>query len=503
MSLMGIDVGTTGCKSAVFREDGEMLALAYREYDVRRPAPGCAELDPGWVWGLVKESIAEAAARASADPVTAICISSMGEAVVPVSEDRRILGPSMLNFDERGAEYLPLLRDAVSQERLYGINGNTLGNQYSLTKLLWTREHQSQVWDETRYFLHWAGFIAFMLGGEARVDYSLANRTLLFDLDGENWSVELSEAFGVSSDKLPKPVPTGTVVGNVSDALAIELGLNPGVALVLGAHDQCANAVGCGVVRPGLAMVGMGTFCCIAPVFSERPSVAGMMPHGLNTEHAALRGQYISFIFNHAGSMLKWYRDTFAPVEAKLARAEARDLYPTLLAEIPSDPSSVTVLPHFAPTGPPEFIEDSAGVILGLKLETRRGDILKGILEGVVFYLREALDPAIAAGIPVNEFRAVGGGSRGPEWLQIYADILGRPLRKMICEEAGTLGSAILAGSATGVYASPQEGAETAVRCGDLVKPDESRVAQYAERYASYRRVWPALRDVIRPPKGD
>jgi xylulokinase len=245
-------------------------------------------------------------------------------------------------------------------------------------------------------------------------------------------------------------------------------------------------------------MVGMGTFCCIAPVFAERPAAGGMMPYGLNTEHAAPKGQYISFIFNHAGSILKWYRDTFAPEEARLARVEGRDIYPDLLSEIPLAPSSVMVLPHFAPTGPPEFIEDSSGVIMGLKLETRRGDILKGILEGVVFYLREALEPALAAGIPVDEFRAVGGGSRSPEWLQIYADILGRPLRKMVCEEAGTLGSAIIAGAATGVFASIQEGADATVRFANVVEPAPARVADYDRNFARYRNMWPMMQDIIR-----
>ena len=497
MSLMGIDIGTTGCKAAAFRADGALLALAYREYDIQRPAPGSAELDPIQVWALIKECIREVTAATGADPVSALTVSSLGEAVVPVSAARRILGPSLLNFDERGAEFLPELSGQLPAELLYTLNGNTLGNHYTLTKLLWTRTHCPELWDATYRFLHWAPFAAFMLGGEAGVDYSLANRTLLFDLDAKAWSAELAQRAGVDTGKLPTPIPTGAIVGTVSTALADELGLRHDVAIVLGAHDQCANAVGCGAVEPGIAMLGMGTYFCIAPIFTQRPRAARMMPFGLNTEHAATPGQYISFIYNHGGSMLKWYRDTFAATEAASARAEGRDLYPALLAETPDGPSSVFVLPHFAATGPPEFIEDSAGVILGLKLDTTRGDILKGILEGAAFYLLEALEPAIAAGVPVDEFRAAGGGSRGSVWLQICADILGRPLRKMACEEAGALGGAILAGVATGVYASIAEGARIAAHIAGEILPDSSNVHEYGARFERYRRIWPCLKGLI------
>ncbi len=139
MSLLGIDAGTTGCKTAVFSEDGRLLASAYEEYDVQRPHPGWAELDAVEVWAKVKRAIGAVAARSGPDPVKALCVSSLGEAVVPVDEERQVLGPSLLNFDARGEEYLADLRGTLDDERLYGINGNTLGNHYSLTKLKWIK----------------------------------------------------------------------------------------------------------------------------------------------------------------------------------------------------------------------------------------------------------------------------------------------------------------------------------------------------------------------------
>lgn len=500
MSLMGIDVGTTGCKVAVFSVEGSLLAQAYREYPIERPGPGHAELDACRVWRDVKSAIQEATAQTTADPITALSVGSLGEAVVPISADRKILGPSLLNADARGEEYLPALSGRIDPSRLYEINGNTLGNHFTLTKLLWTRAYLPEIYEETFKFFHWGACVAFLLGGEPYVDYCLANRTLLFDLEHGKWSEELARWAGFGVEKLPEVVPPGTVTGTVSAAMAKELGLPKGVGLVSGAHDQCVNALGCGVLNDGQAMFGMGTVFCATPVFSHRPSASSMIPQGLNTEHHAVPGRHVCFIYNEGGSLLKWYRDTFAADEHQRAQREGRNVYETLLDEVPDTPSSVLVLPHFSPTGPPEFIADSSGAVLGLRLDTRRAEILRGLMEGAVFYLRACLDGLPQTGIHVDEFRAVGGGSHSDTWLQICADIFGRTLTRTGMPEAGALGAALLAGSATGVYGSLEEAVSTAVRLGQRFVPNPGRAALYQDRYARYLDLWPSLRDILRRP---
>jgi len=524
MSLLGIDVGTSGCKAAAFSEGGQLLALAYEEYDYQHPQPGWAELDARQVWESVQRTIAHVAQQAQRDPVKALSVSSLGEAVVPVTRDREILGASLLNFDVRGAEYLPELRlrletsnggshatglagmshgeaalgACTADERLYGINGNTLGNQYSLTKLKWIQQHQPELYQPTDHFLHWSGCVSFMLGAEALVDYSLANRTLLFDLERRDWSDELFELAQLERVKLPPAVPTGTIIGTVSPPIADRLGLPPGVAIVSGAHDQCCNGVGCGVIEAGRAMYGMGTYICMMPVFAQRREPLAMIERGLNTEHHAAPGRYVSFIYNHGGSMVKWFRDTFAPAERARAKASGQDVYAQLTAEMPDRPSSVLALPHWGPTGPPEFIDDSCGVLLGLKLETTRGDILKGLIEATTFYLRECLESLPATGIAIEDFRAVGGGSKSEAWLQIVADVMGRPVVRPQINEAGVLGAAIIAGAGCGVFPSLEAGVETMVKLGRTFEPDEARRAQYDGRFARYRQLWPLLREYLR-----
>jgi xylulokinase len=487
MSLLGIDVGTSGCKSAVFSERGDLLSLAYEEYDFQHPQPGWAELDTPTVWAQVKHTIRKAAAGAGGDAVRSVCVSSMGEAVVPVTAQGEILGPSLLNFDMRGDEYLPELGKSLEAERLYQINGNTLGSPYSLTKLKWIKENQPKLYRQADLFLHWSGFVSFMLGAKPHVDYSLANRTLLFDLSREDWSDALLNWAGLDREKLPPTLPSGQVVGAVSKSSAEELGLPAGIPIVSGGHDQCCNAVGCGVIQPGRAMYGMGSYLCMVPVFSRRPEARAMIALGLNTEHHAVPGQFVSFIYNQGGVLVKWFRDTFAQVEHRQAAESGKSLYPALFAEIPEGPTDILVLPHFTITGPPHFITDSSGVIAGLKLGTRRGEILKGIVESATFYLCECFESLPGAGILIDEFTAAGGGSQNDAWVQLSADILGKPFVRLQVHEAGALGAAILAGSGSGVFPSLQAGADAMVRLGQRFEPDLEKQRLYTEKFERYR----------------
>jgi xylulokinase len=334
----------------------------------------------------------------------------------------------------------------------------------------------------------------FMLGAEAAVDFSLANRTMLFDVDHQAWSDELLGWASLDSSKLPKVVPSGTVVGSISAEMAAELGVSPDAVLVSGAHDQCANAVGCGVIKAGRAVYGMGTFFCITPAFRQRREPAVMLARGLNTEHHAVPGLFASFIYNQGGVLVKWFRDTFAAGELQQSGG---NIYEQLIAEMPAAPSSVFVLPHFAPTGPPEFITDSCGVIVGLQLETTRGDILKGVIEGTAYYLKEIVDSLPPTGINIQEYRATGGGAQSDRWVQTIADIMDQPVIRPQNTEAGALGAAIIAGVGSQTFSSYQEGVEAMVRLDRTFEPDLSMHRRYQQRFEKYRQLGPLMRSYL------
>lgn len=491
MSFLGIDVGTTGCKSIVLSVDGALLAMAQREYDVVRPQPGWAELDSAAVWRQIQDMIREVAAKTALDPIAALSVSSMGEALTPVSRDRTILGNCLLGFDCRGAtttDRLARLDPVMFFER----SGNLASPLYGGQKVLWLRDNRPDLFARTYKFLSWADLVGYMLGGEPCTDFSLANRTLFFDVPGACWSRETLDYLEMPVEKLPGVAQAGTVVGTVSRQAAADLGLPLGVRIVLGAHDQCMSATGAGVIEPGKAAYGLGTYICITPAYDTVPQTAGMIESRLNVEHHTIPGLYVSFYYNlTGGTVLKWFRDTFAQVEKREAHAAGRDVYDALLAEMPAEPTDLLVLPHFAPTGPPYFDQRPYGLIAGMTLETSRGAFLKGLLEGVTYYFRQGLDLLSAAGIAITEFRATGGGARSDAWLQITADVLGRPLTRPRVTEASAMGASIVAGTGSGVYSSMAQAVSALVKAGRAFEPDPGRHRAYEDAYARYALLYP------------
>jgi len=495
MSLLGLDLGTSACKAAVFTDAGRCLALAMREYPTLQRMPGQAELDSQEVWRRTQEVIAEVAVQARHDPVTALCVSSFGEAMAPVSATRDILGSTILCADARGAEYARALEEAFGQEAFYRINPNLLGPHYSLPKLLWVRDHQPELFRKAAYFLLWGDCVGYLLGADPVTNNSLANRTLLFDLARNDWSDQLLAWSGLDRRLLGRIVNGGTVVGEVSAEMALRLGLPAGVRIVAGGHDQCCNALGCGAITAGKAVCGIGTYECITPTFGPVRDPLAMLVENLNIEHHVLPDLYVSFLYNQAGSLVKWFHDTFARAEA--ARGDT-DLYAALNREMPDAPTDLLLLPHFDPPQWPRHLPNSAGALLGLHTTTTRGEILKAIMECSTLYFVDGLHGLRRMGIDLTECIASGGGARSDAWLQITADIFGVPVVRTRITEGGLAGAAMLAGLSTGVYTSPKEAVHAFVQQERAFEPSPTRHAFYQEKHARYRQLYPALASFLK-----
>ncbi len=493
MSLLGIDIGTSVCKAAVFADTGTCLAQARREYRTLQPRPTQFELDSWNVWQLTQEVIREAAAATTHDPITAMCVSSFGEAVVGVTRGREILGNSILSSDSRGSEYVRALTDDIGQEAFYQINPNMLGPQYSLPKILWLRDHAPDQYDRADYLLLWGDCVGYLLGADPVANNSLANRTLLFDLNTNDWSDRLLEWSGIERTKLGRVVPGGAVVGTVSREMAERLGLPDDVQIVAGGHDQCCNALGCGAVRAGMAVCGMGTYECIAPTFGPVKDRLAMLAARLNIEHHLLPDLYVSFLYNQAGSMVKWFRDTFAASEA----GDGAAIYDRLNAELPSAPTSLLVLPHFDPPQWPTYIPDTAGAIVGLHTSTSRGEILKAIMECSSLYFVDGVQALRRLGIDLTQCIASGGGARSDAWLQINADVFGIPFVRNQITECSAVGAAMLAGLSTGVLSSVDDAVRAFVHPERTFESDAGRHEIYQEKHERYGRLGPALMNVV------
>jgi xylulokinase len=489
MSLLGIDIGTTGTKAVAFSADGKVLATAYREYPLIFPKPGWIELDSARVIKSVREAIREAASKTKPDPVRALAVAAQGEAVTPVGKDGAYLHNAIVTFDARTAPLVGHWEERISRKRIYQITGMPLHGMYTASKILWWRKNRPDVFRDARYFLCFEDLLFHELGLGPAIDPSLAARTMLYDIDRRAWSEELLKIAGVEADRLART--TSGVVGIISARASKEFGLPLGVVAVTGGHDQPCGALGAGVVESNVGMYATGTVECITPAFNKR---ADLLKANIACYPHVVRDLYVALTFNFTGgSLLKWYRDTFGGEEKRRAARSGRDVYELLIEEASKEPTSLMVLPHFTSTGTPHFDTRSKGVIAGLQLSTTKGEIIRAILEGVTYEM--ALNVKLLP--PIDSFRAIGGGAKSPVWMQIKADLLGRPVSAMRVTEAVCLGAAILAGSATGVYRTPQEAAKKLSRVETTYRPNEKNVKVYRERFALYRELYPALSGLL------
>lgn len=482
MSLLGIDIGTSCCKASLFGDDGTMIHCARRRYELLRDATGGVALPSEEVWRKICEVIAEAAAAAGKDSIRALCAASMGEAVVPFDAAGRILGDSLTGLDARGDRFLKHLMKQISPEELYHITGLQPASGFTLTNLMWLREMQPELWRKTVCFLPWADLVGFLLCGTAVCNRSLAGRTLLYDLTAGAWSEPIATAAGIDSGKLPPPERSGVPLGRVRPALARELNLSPETVVVTGTHDQCAAALGAGACRENGAMLGLGTFACLVLVHNDPGEGSPFRALKLNIEEGVEAGQFVSFLYHASGgALIQWMRREFyrdLPEEG---------VFDAMFREIdPVSSGTPCVLPFFAGTGPLDYLEGGQGLFSDLNFSHSRASLLRGALEGITLYFREALELLAKRRRRVEEIRVTGGGSDSELWLQMAADLLEVPVRRSVSPECGTLGCAMLAGVGCGRFADLDEAAEQMVRSGRLFLPDPATAVRSAALFRRY-----------------
>lgn len=486
MSLIGLDIGTTGCKALAFDETGKRLAGAYREY--ARAGEGIHELDPEEVWRAVCEVLRGASAACAGDAPAALSVSSFGEAAIPLDGRGRALHASLLYTDPRGAAQCARLAETPGEGFIMAHAGVKPHPMYSVCKIGWYRDELPEVFGRVWRWMLFEDYILWRLGAEPAIDYSLASRTMAFNVSLLSWDGAILDACGLRADRLSRPVPPGTAVGRISESAAGELGLPRGMLLVAGAHDQVCAAVGAGVLRPGMAIDGTGTVECIAPVFSGPVLDERFLGRNFACVPYALPGAYTTYAFNFTGgSLLRWFRDGFARARAAEAARAGMSVYDLLNAGAAGEPTDLLVIPHFAGSGTPDMDTLARGAILGLRFEHGAGAVYRALMEGVTYEMAYNLEALAAVGIRVTELRAVGGGAKSALWLRIKAGVTGCPIVPLEVEEAGAAGAAMLAGTAAGVFSTLGEAAEAFVRVGAAVEPDPGDRAVYAGNYARYK----------------
>jgi xylulokinase len=498
VALMGIDVGTTGSKCTIFDVEGNVCSYAYREYDVENPSRGHFELNPEIVWEAVKWVMANAIKKHEGREVKAICISSFGESAVPIDKNGRVLYNSFLYTDVRGSKQCESLKDKIGLESLMNLTGLPAHPMYTISKIMWIRENLPEVYKNTWKFLLFEDFVVYRLCNETVIDYSLASRTMAFNITEKRWESKVLKEAEIDRDIFSCAVPSGSVVGIIKGDVAEELGLAKNVKIVTGGHDQVCAAIGGGIIRERMAINGIGTVECITPGFSRPFLNHCMLKNNFACVPHAKDGMYVTYAFNFTGgSLLKWYRDNFALYDKLEAQKLGENVYAMLDKKAANTPTNLLVLPHFSGAGTPYMDTSAKGAIMGLDFETTQAKFYRALLEGVNYEMMYNLECLGNVGIEIDELRAVGGGAKSDLWLQIKADIMNKKIIALDVDEAGTLGTAILAGVAIGEYKSLEKAVETLVKVRKVFYPNLKNHQIYTENYYRYKKMYKAVKETM------
>jgi len=489
MSLLGIDIGTTGCKAAAFDLSGEQLSSGYEEYPLIVPESDFCELDPRTVWEAVRGVIEKVAndVRVS-DPVSAIGISTLGDSVTPLDRNGRPLYNTVVGAaDRRAVRQAEWIEERMSREELFTLTGAPLHAYCTIPKILWFRENLPDVYERCAKFTGWQEIVHGNLGLDPAMDYSLASRTMLMDIHEKRWAEKLFEICGIEESLFHPLAGSSHEVGKLDAGHAALLGLEPGVSVVTGGFDQACCALGAGVLRGGEAALSLGTLEAVTAVYDRCSPDPSLLQGNYGASYHVLQDFFISFAYlTTAGAVLRWYRDTLGGAEVDEAARNGCDPYEVMIDSTSDRPSDVFVLPYFTGTGTPWLDLEQRGTLFGLTLDTERSDIIKGILDGICYETRLNIETMKQAGISIERLRAVGGGSKSKRWMQLKADITGIPVEVMRAGEAGCLGAAILAGLGAGVYKNVEELTDLA-RVGGTFEPRDRYRSSYEEHYHKYR----------------
>ena len=495
MNLIGLDVGTTGCKAVLVSEDGEVLGAGYREYGIATDASGKAEQDAEEVWRLCLQALRTAtdaaALRCGRRPeVAALSLSAQGDAIIPLDRSGVADRSACLGMDYRSAPAGarlrgPLRRRAAVPADRHAAAPDQLAVQGPVAPRGAARGMVSHGSRRDLRRLHPGA------AGGARMDrrnHGLADHGLGPGDTAAGPTVSSAE-LGLASSLFARAVPSGTVIGRLAPTLARELGLAGEVQLVSGAHDQVAGAVGAGVLEEGEAVISTGTAEVLSTTFVSAGAPPALYSGFYPCYASALPGRRFTFALNHVGGLLlRWYRDTWAAAEVAEAASSGRDPYEVILSGLPAGPSPVLFLPHLNGAGTPTCDTLSMGAIVGLTLSTDRADVVRAMLE--CQSLRAAAQPGSPhpAAISVRRVTAVGGGARSPVWLQVKADVLGIPVRTIRVNEAACLGAAVLAGAGAAALPLDRPGRPPDRPVRYRVPSAPLRPPAYGRRYADLPR---------------
>lgn len=492
MKTLGIDVGTGGSRAILIDEAGQVVGSATGEHAAFvSPQIGWAEQDPHDWWAASKKAIREVLKKTStsADEIAAVALTGQMHGAVLLGEKDEVLRPALIWCDQRTAEECEELNRTIGPKRLIELTCNPALTNFTVTKLLWVRKHEPEIWKRFRKLLLPKDYVRLRLTGEHAIDVAEASGTLLLDVAQRRWSKTMLELTELPESCLPKLYESPEVVGKVSSEGASETGLKAGTPVIAGAGDQAAGAVGMGIAAPGAVSVTIGTSGVVFAA-TDRPALD---PKGrVHTFCHAVPGRWhVMGVTQAAGLSLRWFRDRFGA-----GADDGRDPYERLseeAAKVPPGGDGLFWTPYLMGERTPHLDPDARAALVGLNASHTRGHVIRAILEGVAFSLRDTFTIFGEMGVPIREVRLGGGGARSPLWRQIQAEVYGQTVSTVKAEEGAAYGAAILAGVGAGVWSSVEGACQSVVKINQRIEPDSRNVETMNHQYRLFREIYPAL----------
>jgi xylulokinase len=502
MFWLGLDVGTTGSRAIIMNEEGVVTAAASADHaPMAQPHPTWAEQDPDDWWRASREAIQAALAKAglTGADIAGIGLSGQMHGAVLLDAQHRVIRPSIIWCDQRSQTQADWFTDRIGAARLKEITCNPALTGFTVPKLLWVRDNEPENFARLRMLLLPKDYVRFRLTGEFATEVSDAAGTLLLDVPRRRWSQEILDALALSTAQLPRVAESPEPETRVSADAAAATGLKPGTPVVGGGGDQAAGGVGNGIVEAGIVSSTIGTSGVVF-AYTDAPRLD---PCGrVHTFCHAVPGRWhVMGVTQGAGLSFRWFRDNLASLETDEARIAGKDAYDILTAEAAVAPpgcEGLIYLPYLMGERTPHLDPLARGVFFGLTARHTRAHMIRSVLEGVAYSLRDSLEIFRDMGVPVQQVRASGGGGRSPLWRQIQADVFNREMVTVNATEGSAYGAALLAATGTGGFSSVVEACHACIRVTDRCEPDAASASRYEQYYQVYRGLYPSLKESYR-----
>ncbi len=495
MSVLGIDVGTGGTRAVLIDREGRVISSATAEHaPMTSPRIGWAEQSPEDWWRAACQATKECLAKnpAQAREIAAIGLTGQMHGLVLLDAQDQVVRPAIIWCDQRTEEQCREITKKVGARRLIELTANPALTGFTLPKIWWVQRHEPELWSRVRSLMLPKDYIRFRLTGERAIDVADASGTLMFDVVHRVWSPPMLEVSRIDEAFLPKVFESPAVSGHVNEEGARLSGLRPGIPVVAGAGDQAAGAVGMGIVKTGAVSATIGTSGVVFAATSKPVLEPGGRIHTFC--HAIPDRWHVMGVTQGAGLSLRWFRDQFGA-----GKEDGRDPYDRLGEEARKTPPGADGLlwaPYLMGERTPHLDPNARGALLGITAQHTRAHVIRAILEGVAFSLRDSLTLFREIGVPIESIRLSGGGARSAVWQQIQADVYGMPVELIEADEGAAYGAALLAAVGVGNWRSIEAACEAAVRVAKRVQPDPTTVTRMDRQYAEYRKLYPALKGI-------